>query len=173
MEFKNLDLYNFIESYKVGIDNILRTKSVKVLENTFYILSELLKIEESIDINTLSKESLESLLDEKKIVYLPFVGGFDSYVTCVNGSEFDLDEGMENDWIEGVGYIPSGSRIIDVGEFTVSYRNLAGFILTKKNDIYQVTIAEYLKGEISAKEINVAGLLGMEIKSFIKQFNLI
>lgn len=172
MEFGNLDLYNFLDSYKRGIENILKTRSFKVLENEFYLLSESLKVNDILSLSNLNQDSLKNLLEDKKIIYLPFVGGFDSYVRCVNGSEFDLDEGMDNDWIEGVGYIPSGSRIIDVGDFTVSYKNIAGFIFTKENNIYKVRIAEYLKGQTSVKEIINSGLLGIEIKNFIEEFNI-
>ncbi|MGL4450185.1 MAG: hypothetical protein ACRCTZ_03200 [Sarcina sp.] len=171
MEFGNLDLYNFIVNYKIGIENILKNKSVKALENEFYVLSELLEIEEVLKLDNLNKESIENYLNDKKVIYLPFVGGFDSYVTCVNGSEFDLDEGLENDWVEGVGYIPSGSRIVDVGEFTISYRNLAGIILMNQNNICNFKIGEYLKGEKVIKEVKNTGLLGMEIKEFIERFN--
>ncbi|MGL4762206.1 MAG: hypothetical protein ACRCWG_12220 [Sarcina sp.] len=170
MNIENLDLYNFINNYKKGVENILRNKSIKALEGEFLIISNELNIQQTYAREKLSADLIKELLDLKNKLYFPFVGGFDSYVISVNGAEFDLDEGIEPEWIEGAGYIPSGSRLVDIGDFTISYRNLAGFIIEENNGSYKVTIAEYLKGSNSIKRVENTGLLGIEIKSFIKSF---
>ena len=169
MNIKNLDLYNFIDSYKKGVENILRNRSVKSLEGEVLIVSKELDVKKEYKISELSFEEIKSFLENKEILYLPFVSGFDSYVIAVSGAEFDLDEGIEPEWLEGVGYIPSGSRMVDIGDYTISYKNLAGFMIEKLDSEYKILFAEIIKGNNKIKEVINAGLLGIEIKAFVEE----
>ena len=165
MEFKTIDIKVFIERYKDGVRNILRTRMIKSLEGEVLIVSN--------NGDILKKElfdccDFKEVLDKGEILYLPFVAGFDGLVRTVSGEEFDIDEGIEPDWIEGVGYIPMGERIIDIGDFTPSYNNLAGFTLRKKENDFKIYYGEYIKNESKIRYIDNAGLLGEIIKEFIE-----
>lgn len=160
MIIKNLD----IEKYISGVKVLIGQKDIKALNGQVLTLADDLKVKSIIDINC----DIKNIIENGEKVYLPFVSGFDSYVRCINGTEFDLDEGLEPEWIEGVGYIDSAIRLIDTGDFTISAKNIAGFIAKKVDEGYQIDIAEYLLGDEGVSIVKNTGLLGIEIKEFLE-----
>lgn len=167
-----LNLNKMILDYKSGIFNIIKNKSVKALEG------EILEVDESGNIKNINafdnytEANIKSMLENGQRVYFPFVSGFDSYVLTVLGEGFDLDDGLEADWLEGIGYVPTAGRTIDVGEFTISYRNLVGFILYSIDGEYKVEVAEYIKGSDKIKYIQNSGLLGKDIEKFVSLYKI-
>lgn len=164
MILENLNIDIILAKYKDGVENILKTKDIKVLSGQIFEISDDFSIKKEHNLNNFD---LKKCLKEGGKIYLPFVSAFESYVKCVNGSQFDLDEGLEADWIEGIGYVDSGMRFIDVGNFTISKNNLVGFMIEKKKCGYEVLIGEYILGSTKIEKIKNTGLLGIEINNFL------
>lgn len=168
----NLDLNKMVPSYKDGILNIIKNRSVKALEGEILEIDSNRNVKNIIAFNDYNEELVKEKLENGVELYFPFVSGFDAYVLTVLGEGFDLDDGIEADWLEGIGYVPTGGRTIDIGELSISYKNLVGFTVRIINGEYQVKVAEYIKGSNNIKYIENAGLLGKDIEKFISLYRI-
>lgn len=160
MKFENLDINMFLKNYINGTENYINDNIKVFIVNDNKSLSEVKCID---DMGTLIFDNA---------LYLPFVNGFGTYVKCINGSEFDLDEGLEPEWIEGIGYVDTSSRLIDTGDFVISDKNIPGMLIRKDIEGYEILYAQHLLGSSKFEIIDKAGLLGIEMNEFINR-NLI
>ncbi|MGL4742378.1 MAG: hypothetical protein ACRC41_16555 [Sarcina sp.] len=170
MIVKDINLKYIFENYKKGSLNLLRNKAIKAFDGKVLILDENFSIKEKFDIANLSLVEFETLINSKQKIYFPFVDSFDSFVTAVNGIDFDLDEGLEPEWLEGVGYVESSSRLVDIGDLTISSYNIPGFILWK-NIEFNILFAEYFTNKNKLITIDNVGFLKNDILNFINETN--
>ncbi|MGL5820248.1 MAG: hypothetical protein ACRCYE_01280, partial [Sarcina sp.] len=165
MIIKRVNLQKIFNEYKQGALNLLRNKAVKSFDGKIFSLNQDFSVKEKFDIAELTFVDFENLIEDKEKLYLPFVDSFDSFVTCVNGLDFDLDEGLEPEWLEGIGYIQSNERLVDIGELTVAFNNIPGFILWRDND-FNLLFGQYFKNETYCIVLDNIGFLKDDILNF-------
>lgn len=168
MIIKEIDLKYVVETYKQGALNLLRNKAIKAFDGKILIIDEKFYIKEKVDIDKLNVERIENFLSDGEFLYFPFVDSFDSFVTAINGIDFDLDEGLEPEWLEGVGYVQSSERLVDIGDLTISPSNTPGFIIWKTED-FNLSFGEYFKNDCKCLVLDNIGFLKQDILDFINK----
>ena len=164
-----LDVKSLLEDYKNLVEKIVKNKKRKYLEGEVLVLNNKSKIDYIYKADTLDIEKINYEVDNGKAIYFPFVSGFDGEIITIAGEEFDLDAGIDFDYIEGMGYMPTSERIMDVGEFSISAKNLVGFILFKEDE-YKIEIGQWIKGSNDIKIIKNSGFIKKDIDKFIKNY---
>ncbi|WP_066869158.1 hypothetical protein [Clostridium mediterraneense] len=164
-----LDIESLLEDYKNSVEKIIKDGKRKYLESEVLELSDKSKVDYIYKAHTLDVGKINNQLNKGKAIYFPFVSGFDGEIITIVGEEFDLDVGIDFDYIEGMGYMPTSERIMDVGELSISAKNLVGFILSKDNE-YKIEIGQWIKGSNNIKIVKNAGFIKKDIDKFIENY---
>lgn len=171
MKIKNyneeeFNIKNFIKEYKKDLTKYLINRKA-ITEKIYEVDLKNNEIKEELEL-----ETLNTALNKKHIeLYLPITTAVYDDMVIINGDEVDLNEGLGAEYVEGLTYMPTYGRMIDIGDLNISINGRVGLIISINEENIILSLAE---GKVD-KDLNLkqfksilnAGIVSIEIEKYI------
>lgn len=163
---EEFDLVKFMENYIKDINKFLLNRNGE--REKIYLVDREGKFY-SVDDN-----KIKDLFNEEVEIYLPVTTAVYDEMTMLNGDEVDLNEGLGAEYIEGLCYVPSSGRLIDIGDLKVSINTRVGLLLEIKKGIINFKLVQ---GTVD-RELNLQnfsniqnfGIVEIEVKKYLDYY---
>lgn len=163
---EEFDLVRFIHSYIKDINKFLLDRRGK--REKIYL------VDKDGEFSSLEDEMIQDLLGKDVMIYLPVTTAVYDEMTILNGDEVDLNEGLGAEYIEGLCYIPSSGRLIDIGDLKVSINTRVGLLLDIKKGIINFNLIQgRVDRDLNLQEFNEIqnfGIVEIEIKKYLNYY---
>lgn len=163
---EEFDLVGFIHSYIKDINKFLLDRRGK--REKIYL------VDKDGEFSNLKDEMVQDVLGKDVIIYLPVTTAVYDEMTMLNGDEVDLNEGLGAEYIEGLCYVPSSGRLIDIGDLKVSINTRVGLLLDIRKGIITFKLVQgRVDRDLNLQEFNEIqnfGIVDIEIKKYLSYY---